>query len=101
MSSAVDIIEAGRPPRAVFVDYPLGHTAGRPFDPSNQLAVVSDALRAFETIETPGQIVTLPYEWPSTGWQEIAMRADEGDTRSVRDESPQWQTEADRLAAGS
>ena len=31
LGSALDILEAGAPPRAVFVDYPLGHSAGKPF----------------------------------------------------------------------
>ncbi len=36
LGSALDILEAGAPPRAAFVDYPLGHSAGRPFDPADQ-----------------------------------------------------------------
>lgn len=99
MTSARDIIEAGRPPRAVFVNYPLGHTTGRSFDSANQLAILTDAIRAFESIDTPGQIIDLPYEWPEKNWQASAMRASDGDTRSERDESPQWQEDADRLLA--
>ena len=30
LGSARDITQAGRPPRMVFLDYPLGHSAGRP-----------------------------------------------------------------------
>lgn len=99
IASARDIIEAGRPPRAVFVDYPLGHTTGRPHDSQNQLDIVSDALRCFETIQSPGEIIDLGYQWPHAGWQSTAMQASDGDTRSSRDESPQWQHDADRLQA--
>ncbi len=99
--SARDIIEAGRPPRAVFVDYPLGHTTGQPFDSQNQHDIVSDALRCFETIQTPGEIVDLKYQWPEANWRSTAMQADDGDTRSARDESPQWQYDADRVLAQS
>ena len=97
--SARDIIEAGRPPRAAFVDYPLGHTAGQPFDKPNQLNILSDALGCFESIRSAGQIVDLGYQWPEAIWQSKAMAADDGDTRSARDDSPQWQCDADRLLA--
>ncbi len=99
ITSARDIVVAGAPPRAVFVNYPLGHTTGRPFEPDNQLAIVRDAINAFASIQTPGQIIDLPYAWPEFNWQSSAMRAEDGDTRSIRDESPQWQQEADRLLA--
>lgn len=99
ITSAQDIIKSGQPPRAVFVDYPLGHTTGRPFDTDNQLAIVSDAISAFDSIDKPGQIITLPYEWSDPNWQANAMRSEDGDTRSARDESPQWQNDADRLFA--
>jgi D-proline reductase (dithiol) PrdB len=99
ITSARDIIEAGNPPRAVFVDYPLGHTTGRPFDPANQLAILTEAIHAFDSINTPGQILDLPYEWSDPDWRSNAMRASDGDTRSARDESPQWQHDADRILA--
>jgi D-proline reductase (dithiol) PrdB len=60
---ARDITEAVRPPRSVFVDYPLGSTCGRPFDPANQRAVILAGLRLLETGRTPGEIVDLPYVW--------------------------------------
>jgi D-proline reductase (dithiol) PrdB len=62
-SCARDITEAVRPPRSVFVDYPLGSTCGRPFDPPNQRAVLLAGLRLLETGRTPGEIVDLPHVW--------------------------------------
>ena len=62
-SCARDITEAVRPPRSVFLDYPLGSTCGRPHDPANQRAVLRAGLRLLETGCTPGQIVDLPYVW--------------------------------------
>ena len=62
-SCARDITEAVRPPRSVFLDYPLGSTCGRPHDPANQRAVLLAGLRLLETGQTPGQIVDLPYVW--------------------------------------
>ncbi|MCZ6893177.1 MAG: hypothetical protein O7H40_03895 [Gammaproteobacteria bacterium] len=100
MASALDIIEAGRPPRAVFLDYPLGHTAGRPFDRDDQRAILGDALNAFEAIETPATIERLEYRWSdSDDWAQQDADASTGDSRAPRGMEPQYQTAADRTAA--
>jgi len=72
MTSAYDITRAVNPPRAVFVNYPLGHQTGKPGDREGQRAIVRDALDAFETISRPGTILELPYVWdPNDGrWEE-------------------------------
>ena len=99
LASALDIVQAGRPPRAVFLDYPLGHTAGRPFDPVDQLSVVRAALAALETIDQPGGLVRLEHRWSDDShWREDAVRAS-GDRRTRRHTTPQYQCEADRMAA--
>jgi len=66
MTSALDITQSVRAPRAVFVNFPLGHQTGCPNDPGIQRQIVRDAMRAFETISTPGEIVQLPYVWDLT-----------------------------------
>jgi hypothetical protein len=63
MTSALDITQAVKPPRAVFVNFPLGHQTGKPGQPDLQRQIVRDAMRAFETITAPGTIVELPYVW--------------------------------------
>jgi hypothetical protein len=63
MTSALDITQAVNPPRAVFVNFPLGHQTGKPHQPDLQRQIVREALRAFETVDQPGTIVTLPYVW--------------------------------------
>lgn len=63
MTSALDITRAVNPPRAVFLNFPLGHQTGKPNQPDLQRQILRDALRAFETIERPGTIVELPYVW--------------------------------------
>jgi hypothetical protein len=63
MTSALDITRSVKAPRAVFVNFPLGHQTGRPNDVASQRLIVRDAMRAFETIVTPGEIVELPYVW--------------------------------------
>ena len=99
LGSALDILRAGKPPRAVFVDYPLGHSAGKPFDESDQRGVVGAALRALETIRQPGTVESLPNVWGSDEWRETASSSLGGDTRQPRDETPQFQLPADRKAA--
>jgi len=46
MTSALDITRAVNPPRAVFVNFPLGHQTGKPHQPELQRAIVRDAMRA-------------------------------------------------------
>jgi len=98
LGSALDILEAGQPPRAKFLNYPLGFESGKFEDKINQLEVVRQALSGFETIEKPS-ILKMEFEWPE-GWELIKKR-EEGilDLRSPRNEIPQYQSEADRLAA--
>ena len=100
LGSALDILESGCPPRATFVDYPLGHSAGKPFDPADQLEIVRSALAGLEAMTQPGQIRRLSNRWdPQDGWKKDAGRARGGDTRQPRDESPRFQEPADRTAA--
>lgn len=100
LTSAHDITSAGNPPRALFVDYPLGHTSGRPFDPDDQYEITRAALAGLETIGKPGVITDLGRRWSDNeDWKVEAMRADGGDTRSARDTTPQWQHPEDRIAA--
>ena len=72
MTSALDITQAVKPPRAVFLNFPLGHQTGKPHDRELQRRIVRDALAAFETISRPGEIVELPYVWDANdrSWEE-------------------------------
>jgi D-proline reductase (dithiol) PrdB len=73
MTSALDITQSVKAPRAVFVNFPLGHQTGKPNDRELQRSIVLDAMRAFETISKPGEIVQLPYIWDANdrAWEEI------------------------------
>jgi hypothetical protein len=51
-------------PRIAAIEYPLGRTLGQPGDCTGQMAVLEATLHALETIQTPGEIVHLPFEWP-------------------------------------
>jgi hypothetical protein len=83
----------------VFVDYPLGHSAGRAFDADDQLSIIGAALRLFSTLGPGDGLVTLGNQWSKQGWEQNAMNPAAGDTRAVRDTTPQWQHDADRIAA--
>ena len=98
MSSALDITRAVNPPRAVFNDFPLGHTAGKMFDRKLQREIMIETLNAFETIQTPGSIKTLPFEWSADhSWKHAG--AGENDNRTPRTDEPTYQTDDDKAAA--
>lgn len=63
VSSARDVTEMVKPPRSVFVNFPLGHTTGKPFDRELQMSIIKDAFNALKSIKTPGTIIDLPYQW--------------------------------------
>jgi hypothetical protein len=52
-----------KPPRAVALRYPFGHPLGEAFHVAQQRAILLDALRALETLDTPGGIVEPGYVW--------------------------------------
>lgn len=62
MTSALDVTEAVRPPRAMFLNFPLGHTTGKPGNRRLQLAILRNALRRGAAMTRPG-IRRLPYKW--------------------------------------
>ncbi|MGH8595489.1 MAG: hypothetical protein ACREXT_02380 [Gammaproteobacteria bacterium] len=99
LGSAFDILDAGRPPRAVFLDYPLGHSAGKPFDTDDQYDVIKTSLAALAG-SRPGEMTILPNRWGTEGaWRDSASSTEGSDTRQPRDETPQFQHAADRRAA--
>lgn len=61
LSAALDITELVKPPRAVFVDFPLGSLVGKPFDIKGQINLIKNALKEGVNITKPGSIVELPY----------------------------------------
>lgn len=105
MTSALSITRAANPPRAAFLDFPLGHTCGKPHQRALNRSIVRDGLRAFETLRAPGEVAMLPYEWAADdAWKDSAMRPRTGESRQRDDRverraDPQYQTDADRAAA--
>ncbi len=105
MTSALSITRAVHPPRSAYLDFPLGHTSGKPHQGALNHDIVRDALMAFETLKVPGETVMLRYEWADDdAWKDGVMRpraigSKHDDSRVERVGQPQYQTEADRAAA--
>jgi hypothetical protein len=55
--------EQVRPPRSVFLHWPFGHPLGEPGNVRQQRAVLFEAFKALYAINTPGEIVNLPFPW--------------------------------------
>jgi hypothetical protein len=74
LTSCRDITEKVKPPRACFLDYPLGNNAGIPHDAVGQRAIVRAVLESLPRFTTPGQIINLPFQWPEAGWEREVER---------------------------
>jgi len=64
VSTGRDLTAQVRPPRSLFVNFPMGNAFGKPFDAEMQLAILRAALHLAETAEEPGILVDLPFVWP-------------------------------------
>jgi hypothetical protein len=64
VSTGRDLTLQVRPPRSLFVNFPMGNAFGAPFDVDMQLAILRAALELGETATEPGVLVDLPYVWP-------------------------------------
>tara|TARA_B110000438_G_scaffold30674_1_gene30118 strand:- start:25 stop:453 length:429 start_codon:yes stop_codon:yes gene_type:complete len=104
VTSARDITRAAKTPRAVFSDFPLGHTTGKVEDPNVSYLIVSEAMSLVER-ETEEHIVDLPHKWETTDvWKDFVFPAggplktqpgEVVDDRLERWGEPQYQTEED------
>jgi hypothetical protein len=63
MGCAKDIVEYCGVPRFLFSDFPLGNSAGRPFDVESQAATLELALRVLETAPAARTTVQSPQRW--------------------------------------
>ena len=99
-ASALDIIQAGAPPRAVFIDYPLGHASGKTNDPADQYEIAQAAIAAWPRFRGPGEIIDLERSWAQDEtWKQASEPAGGEDQRAPRDTTPRYQNEADRELA--
>jgi len=63
MGCAKDIVEHCGVPRLLFSDFPLGNSAGRPFDAESQGFTLELALRVLETAPAARTTVQSPLRW--------------------------------------
>ncbi|MEM7218796.1 MAG: hypothetical protein AAF515_10555 [Pseudomonadota bacterium] len=97
LTSSIAITSAVNPPRAAYLDYPLGHTAGPPDGPRVQEQIVALALSQLRR-NSPGSMLRLPFHWDDNDdWKDRVMR--EGDDRTARHDAPQYQHADDAAAA--
>ena len=68
-----DIMSKVTPPRAAFVDHPVGRTFGPPNDRHRKATVLAKALAELPKFSTPGEIRDLGCAWSpdqSRAWEE-------------------------------
>jgi hypothetical protein len=63
MGCAKDIVEHCGVPRFLFSDFPLGNSAGRPFDAESQTQTLELALRVLESAPAARTTVQSPLRW--------------------------------------
>ena len=63
MGSALDIVEWCGVPRYLHSDFPLGNSAGKPFDVASQADTLAHALRLLESATAPRTTVWSPQRW--------------------------------------
>ena len=63
MGCAKDIVEHCGVPRFLFSDFPLGNSAGRPFDVASQTQTLELALRVLESAPGPRTTLQSPLRW--------------------------------------
>jgi len=96
LSSAFSITAIVHPPRSAFLDFPLGHTAGRPHERAEQSAILRSALALLTSQDVSGEICPL-----GVGWQEDWKVNDPARDYEwpPRYDRPHYQHDEDRKAA--
>jgi D-proline reductase (dithiol) PrdB len=74
VSTGRDLSAQVKPPRTVFVNFPMGNPFGKPFDVAQQRMILLDALHSLETVKAGGEMIDLPYKWD----EEFAMNLGSG-----------------------
>ena len=69
IGSALDIVERCGVPRFLFVDFPLGNPAGRPWDAAMHRRIVEHGLTLFEAVTEPRTTILSPERWGEDAWR--------------------------------
>ena len=70
MTCLLEVSQAFKPPRTVFLDFPMGCPAGKPRERSLQREILRSALRAAPEFGPPWKIFELPLQWSDDGSRE-------------------------------
>jgi hypothetical protein len=73
MTCLWEVSQCFKPPRTVFLDFPMGCPAGKPNEPELQREILRAALRAAPQFGEPWKIFELPFQWSEDGsraWEE-------------------------------
>jgi len=75
VGSAKDVVEHVGVARFLFVDYPLGNPAGRPFDRENQMQIANLAVNLLVEANKPNTTVKAPFSWLGDNeWRQVYNR---------------------------
>ncbi|MCP5185577.1 MAG: hypothetical protein H6993_16550 [Pseudomonadales bacterium] len=64
VSTGRDLTWQVRPPRSIFVNFPMGNAFGAPFDTAMQKHILRAALEVAANATEGGVLVDLPLAWP-------------------------------------
>ena len=67
IGTALDIMRKVTPPRAVFIDHPVGRPFGRPHDSAHNEAVLTRALAELPNFSSFGEIRDPHFQWEPDG----------------------------------
>jgi len=73
MTCLWEVSQSFKPPRTVFLDFPMGCPAGKPDEPELQREILGAALAAAPQFGEPWKIFELPFHWSADGnrgWEE-------------------------------
>jgi hypothetical protein len=77
IGTVLDIMRTVTPPRAIFVDHPVGRTFGPPHDRQRNEVILTGALAELPNFIQPGEIRDPHFQWDASG-----SRAWEDDLRA-------------------
>jgi hypothetical protein len=84
MGCALDIVERAGVPRFLFSDFPLGNSAGKPFDLASQRDTLAAALELSECATSPRTTRRSPQRWAADdAWKRDFMNVDGMDAATL------------------
>jgi len=87
LSTVWDITSAIKPPRACFLDFPIGCPAGKPNEPEMQRQILKAVLKQAPMFNDTWRIYDLPFQWSEDGsraWEEELKKIYRAGLRTVQ-----------------